>query len=112
MAKKHEAKELRYDVTLMQPDGVTAIGSPIGASIEDLSGRRLEQAQLIAAETSHMILLRYPDALPLPPQGYIQVADPGTGLTALYIVDYTTDPRVPRPRAWTEVYCHVERAGN
>jgi hypothetical protein len=107
--RQHSASELRYWATLLAPDGTTVLTLEVGAGIEDLSGRRLEQAQLISSETSHMVLLRYLDAQPLPPQGYVQVTDPGNGAVTLYVVDYLEDPRKPRPRVWTEVFCHVER---
>lgn len=107
--RQHTAKELRYTVDVLDVDGTTVLTPGIGAGITDLSGRRLEQAQLIAAETSHVILLRYADAGQLPNQGYVRVTDPFTGTATLYIVDYTQDPREPRPRVWVEVYCHVGR---
>ena len=110
--KQHAAKELRYSADILDTDGIAVLTPQVGAGIEDLSGRRLEQAQLEAAETTHMILLRYTDAAALPPQGYIQMQDPGTGATTLYVVDYIQDPRVPRPRVWTEVYCHVVRTNS
>lgn len=110
--RQHTASELRYTADLLLPDGATVVVSQVGAGIEDLSGRRLEQAQLISAETSHMILARYADAQALPAQGFIRVTDPGSGVVTLYVVDYAQDPRKPRPRVWTEVYCHAERAGN
>ena len=110
--RMHQASEIRYGVNILGTDGVTVLAADVGAGIEDLSGRRLEQAQLISSETSHMILLWYLDALKLPNQGHIQVIDPGTGETTLYLVDYVEDPRKPRPRVWTEVYCHVERGNS
>ncbi len=110
--RQHAAKEMRYWANILDTDGATVLVSQVGAAIEDLSGRRLEQAQLMSAETTHMILLRYADGLPLPNQGYVQVTDPGSGATTLYIVDYLLDPRAPRPRVWTEVYCHVERTNS
>lgn len=110
--KQHAAKDLRYVADLMDVDGSTVLTPGIGAGIEDLSGRRLEQAQLMSAETSHMVLLRYADAQALPNQGYVQVTDPNTGIATLYVVDYTQDPRNPRPRVWVEVYCHVERTSD
>lgn len=110
--RQHTASELRYTADILQPDGTTLIVSGVGAAIDDLAGRALEQAQLIAAETTHRLVLRYADAVALPARGYLQVTDPGSGAVTLYIVDYQLDPRKPRPRVWVEVYCHVERAGN
>lgn len=107
--RQHTASELKYSVDLLDTDAVTVLMSQAGAGVEDLSGRRLEQAQLMAAETSHMLLLRYLDGSALPAQGYVRVTDPGSGLVTLYIVDYILDPRQPRPRVWLEVYCHVMR---
>lgn len=108
--KQHTASELRYTADLLDTDGTTVIVSQVGVGISDLAGRRLEQAQLMAAETTHMLLMRWVEAQPLPPQGYIRVTDPGSGLVTLYIVDAPPlDPRVPRPRVWVEIYCHVTR---
>lgn len=101
--KQHTAGELKYWGSILAADGATVLAANIGMGVTDLSGRRLEQAQLIASETSHMILLRNGDATALTPAGYIQV----DGIT--YVVDYTQDPRTPRPDMWVEVYCHVER---
>lgn len=106
--KQHAASELRYTVELLGPDAQTVLASA-GAGIEDLSGRRLEQAQLQASETTHMILLRYADGLSLPIQGYVRVTDPGSGVVTLYAVDYAIDTRQPRPRVWIEFYCHATR---
>lgn len=101
--KTHTAGELLYTAQILGPDGSTVLASGIRAGIEDLSGRRLEQAQLIAAETSHMILFRAGDATTLTPASYVSCDG------ALYVVDYTKDPRKPRAHMWLEVYCHVER---
>jgi hypothetical protein len=110
--KQHSAKELRYDAALLAPNASTVLTASVGASVEDLTGRSLEQAQLISAETSHRIVLRYADALALPARGYVRVTDPGSSVVTLYVVDYLSDPRTPRPRVWVEVYCHAERAGH
>ncbi|HZP06772.1 MAG TPA: hypothetical protein VFB43_17870 [Terracidiphilus sp.] len=107
--KQHAAKEMRYTADVLDTDAITVLTPSAGVAIEDLSGRRLEQAQLEAAETTHMIVLRYADAVNLPKQGYLQVTDPGSGTITLYCVDYAKDPRIPRPRVWVEVYCHVVR---
>lgn len=66
-------------------------------------GRRLEQAQLISSETSHLIVMHAGDARTVTTSGYLLVD--GT----LYVVDYLQDPRAPRPKMWTEIYAHVER---
>lgn len=102
--RAHSTNELRDVVNLLAPDGVTVLASNIRAGIEDLTGRRLEQAQLVAAETSHMIIVRTGDAAAINAQGYVQ-----DGVGTLYIIDYIRDPRQPRARMWTEIYCHVER---
>lgn len=110
--KQHTASELRYTAALVDPDSTTVLVSGVGAGITDLSGHRLAQAQLENSETTHMVLLRYTDAQPLPQQGYISVVDPGNGAVTLYIVDYLSDPRMPRPRVWVEAYCHVMRTNS
>lgn len=110
--RQHAALDMQYWVSLLGPDATTVISAQVGAGIEDLTGLRLQQAQLVSSETSHMILLRYLDAQPLPPQGHVLVTDPGNGETTLYLVDYVKDPRKPMPRMWAEVYCHVERTNS
>lgn len=103
---RHTAKELLYWASILASDGATVITAAVGAGVEDLAGRRLEQAQLESAETSHMIVMHAADAAQLPAQGYVLCDG------VLYVVDYTRDPRDPRPHVWTEVYCHVEKGGN
>jgi hypothetical protein len=103
--RRHSANELIYTANILGPDGTTAVASGVPCGVEDLAGRRLEQAQLIASETSHMILMRTPDTAALTDSSYI--ACDGN----VYVVDYRQDPRSPRPKMWTEVYCHLERAG-
>jgi hypothetical protein len=100
---RHNANQLRDYANVLASDGATVLTTGIACGVSDLSGRRLEQAQLISAETSHMILLRTADASALTVSSYIQCE----GL--LYIVDYLQDPREPRAGMWTEVYCHIER---
>lgn len=97
----HSANELLYTADILGPDLAPRVQG-IRMGVTDLSGKRLEQAQLIAAETSHMILARAADITALDNSCYIVVS----GTT--YVVDYTTDPRKPRPGVWTEIYCHVE----
>ena len=99
----HSANEMRYQAAILDTDGATVLVYDVGCNVEDLSGRRLEQAQLSAPETSHMILMRAGDAGLLTDDGYI-LCDGTT-----YVVDYQKDPRVPRPGMWVEVFCHVER---
>jgi hypothetical protein len=103
--RAHTANDLRDIGNLVAADGSTAIATGVACGVSDLNGRRLEQAQLIASETSHMILFRAADVAALPDSGYVQV----DGL--LYVVDYRQDPRRPRAGMWTEIFCHVERAG-
>jgi hypothetical protein len=103
--REHTANELIYSADILGPDCVTVLTSGIACAVEDLAGRRLEQAQLISAETSHMILMRTPDAGTLTDAGYISCDG------SIYVVDYRQDRRTPRPKMWTEIYCHVLRAG-
>lgn len=102
----HSANELLYQANILAADGVTVLATGIAAGVIDLAGRRLEQAQLIAAETSHMILMRAGDTTALLDSSYISCDG------VLYIVDYTQDPRTPRPNMWLEIYVHVERTNS
>lgn len=98
----HSANELNHTADILRADLTGIVQSGIRVELVDLTGRRLEQAQLVASETSHMFVMRFQDAEGMDKSCYI-VCD---GIT--YIVDYFTDPRVPRHRMWLEVYCHVE----
>ena len=104
--KTHTANELRDYANILAPDGVTVLASGLNCGIEDLSGRRLEQAQLSAPQTSHMVLFRAGDASTLSSDGYLQVNG------QLFLVDYPKDPRQPRTGMWLEVYCHMERTAS
>jgi hypothetical protein len=107
--RTHVAGELHDVADILAPDGTTILASGVRCAVTDLSGKRLEQAQLMASETSHLIVFRGPDAEVLGASGYLAcyiVVDEST-----YIVDYTLDPRRPRPGMWSEVYCHIETLG-
>ena len=102
----HSANELIDVAQVLGPDAATVVAEDIPCGVTDLAGRRLEQAQLIAAETTHMVLMRANDGSVVTDSSYLDI----DGLT--YFVDYRQDPRKPRPKMWTEIYCHVERQGN
>lgn len=103
--RSHTSNELIYRAAILDTTATTVITTAF-CGIEDLSGKRLEQAQIIAAETTHRITMRANDARQLTNFGHITVEG------VLYIVDYLADPRKPRPNMWLEVFCHVERSGN
>jgi hypothetical protein len=103
----HTASELKFSADILGPDS-SLRSSGIRVGLSDLTGRRLEQAQLIASETSHELLFHTGDTRTLDQSCYVVVA----GTT--YIVDYLIDPfpsRAQRPGMWVEVYCHVENGG-
>lgn len=99
----HTANELTQIADVLGPDGIVRTSIRVG--VTDLTGRRLEQAQLVASETSHMIVCRAADSLLLDSSCYVTV----DGIT--YVVDAITDPKVPRPGVWREVYAHVSNGG-
>jgi hypothetical protein len=100
--RAHTTNELKFRADILGPDGSTVLASNVYAGIEDLTGVRREQAQLVNAESSHMILFRVLDASTLTKAGYVRI----DGL--LYIVDWFGYPNEPRPDVWLEVYCHLE----
>lgn len=100
--KVHSANELNNTASIMGPD-MSPRSQNVRVGITDLSGRRLEQAQLVSSETTHLIVMRASTGAVLDRNCYIVDAEGTT-----YIVDYTLDPRVPREDMWLEVYCHVE----
>ena len=106
---RHTANELIYQATILGPDAVTVLGAG-ACGVRDLSGRILEQAQLIASTTTHLIVMRALDAITVTDASYITCD--GTLEGVLFIVDHAPlDPRIPRPGMWAEIYCHVERTG-
>jgi hypothetical protein len=109
--RSHTADELKYTAQILDSDGTTVLGTA-RCGVEDLSGRRLEQAQLVSSETSHTLTMRYADAFAyVKDSGYISV-EMDLGVNILYVVDSRPlDPRQPRPKMWLEISCHVERAG-
>ena len=102
----HSANELLYRAYILAADGKTIVTSGIPCGVSDVTGRRDEQAQLSASVTQHTIVMRYADAASLTASSYVLCDD------VLYVVDFTEDPRKPRPKMWLDVFCHVERSGN
>lgn len=102
-SKGHIADELRYPAQLLAADGSTVLLSGFKVGVNDLSGARREQAQLTDSETTHMILARRNAVA-----GLLSTASYVQADGVLYIVDYFSDPRVPRPNMWVEIYGHVE----
>lgn len=100
----HSANQLRFIADILGPDS-TLRASGIRVGQEMLSGKRLEQAQLIASETSHMLLFRANDAVTLDESCYVVI----DGVT--YIVDYKNAVNDPRPGMWLEVFAHIENGG-
>lgn len=103
--KAHTANELRDLANILAPDGSTVLASNVHCGIKDVSGRRVDQAQLSAPQRSFMVLFRAGDSTLLTDDGYLQVNGDGY----LYSVDYQNDPGEPRRGTWMEVYCHTER---
>lgn len=102
----HSANELDHIADILGPD-LVARASGIRVGYRTLSGKRLEQAQLIASETSHMLVFHYPDVASILDNSCYVVIE---GIT--YIVDYDPiDPQIPRHNMWLEVYCHVSNKG-
>ena len=103
--KTHSAKELKYTAQVLGSDSVTVLVAKVAVGVEFLSGRRLEHAQLISAETSHMVVLRELDAKAVTDSSYFNIGG------VMYEVDYLPPSISTRPGNWQEVYCHVVRGG-
>jgi hypothetical protein len=102
--RTHSASQLRFIGDILGPDS-TPRATGVRCGVDNLAGRRLEQAQLTNSEVSGMILFRAGDATLLDRSCYVVV----DGVT--HVVDYILDPNDPRPGMWLEVYCHVEGNG-
>jgi hypothetical protein len=102
--RTHTASELRFIGDILGPDSVVR-AQKVRCGVDNLSGRRLEQAQLTNSEVSAMIVFRKGDAALLDKSCYVVV----DGVT--HVVDYLMDSNEPRPGMWLEVYCHIEGDG-
>jgi hypothetical protein len=100
--RAHSTNELIDRCNILDSDGTTVLLSNVPCGINDVTGRRDDQQQLMTAVTQHLVVLRYSDAVHVKPSGYLQ----SDGV--LYIVDYPKmNINVPRPKTWAEIYCHV-----
>lgn len=100
----HSPSELFYRADILGPDMVPRHQDRY-TGIQDLTGRQLEQAQLVSSETTHCVVFQAPDVPLLDESCFIQIEE------VLYVVDYKLDPRDPRPGMWLEVFCHVAQGG-
>jgi SPP1 family predicted phage head-tail adaptor len=75
----------------------------VAANVEDPSGRRLELAQLVSAETTHRFTVLY-DAR-IKSDGH--VACDGQ----IFVIDYLRDPGEPFRKFYLELYAHRNREG-
>lgn len=98
----HSANELRSTGQILAADGTT-VKATVRVGVTDLSGRLLEQAQLINSQIANVIVARYADVAGILDASCYIVSEGKT-----YIVDYMLDPRKPRAYTWLEIFCHVE----
>jgi SPP1 family predicted phage head-tail adaptor len=93
---------LRYKMDYLDASQ-TPVLSGIAANAEDLSGRKLELAQLISAETTHRFTVRY-DAQ-ITSDGHISFDG------SVFAIDYLRDPGEPFRKFYLEIYAHKVRDG-
>lgn len=107
----HSSNELNTvaDILDIDADGdtQTVLASSIPCGVQSVGGDRKNDAQFSMPQTTHMVLMRYPDSEEAKESGYIQCEG------VLYVVDYIFDAytvgRAQRPRVWNEIYCHATR---
>ena len=95
---KHTTTDLKHRVDILAGDGTTPLVTGAWAGIQDLTGKRLEQAQAVSSEVTTQITMR---ANPLLVSSCFIQTD-----SVLYVVDYLLDPGEPRNGYWIEAYCH------
>jgi len=97
---------MRYRVDILAGDASTVLDETVPAGVEDLTtmgNKRLEMARAISNVTTHIFTIRYtPD---LVSSCYFVFN------SALYAVDYITDPGTPFRQAFLEVYAHQVQDG-
>lgn len=99
----HSTNELQYYGQVLDSDGSTVLSGNVPCGVSDLTGHVREQIQLSSPETTHRVVMYGADGAGVKESGFLNID--GT----LYVIDYKTDPRIPRPGMWTEIYCHVQR---
>jgi hypothetical protein len=107
--RTHTASELQYTAQVLAKDATTVFIDAIRCSVADLSGSRLEKQPGITSETTHLIVVRYPDGSGITGDMYFVVEG------ILYILDNRPldafPERAQRPKQWLEINAHVERSG-
>jgi len=105
--KTPRINKLRYLVDVLAGDAQTVILASVPAGMEDLTtfgNKRMEQAQAVTDVTTHVFTLRYTDSVDS--SCYLLVNS-----SALYAVDYITDPGEPFRGMFLEVYAHEIQDG-
>jgi len=95
--------KMQYRVDVIAADGITVLYSGVPSGVEDLSGKRLEQAQLINNETTHLVSMVFRPNVS--ESCYILYGG------RLFAVDYLLDPGVPLRGMFLQVYAHKVGGG-
>jgi hypothetical protein len=107
--RTHTASELRYTGQVLAKDATTVVIAAIRCSVADISGSRLEKAQLVSSETTHAIVVRYQDGKNITGDMFFLVEG------ILYVLDNRPldayPDRAQQPNMWLELNAHVERSG-
>jgi hypothetical protein len=100
---------LQFNAQVLDKDATTVVISAIRCSVSDLSGSRLEKQPGISSETTHVIVVRYPDGATITGNMYFLIEG------ILYVIDNRPldayPERAQRPKQWLEINAHVERSG-
>jgi hypothetical protein len=107
--RTHTASELQFNAQVLDKDATTVVIASIRCSVSDLTGSRLEKQPGISSETTHVIVVRYPDGSAITGNMYFLIEG------ILYVIDNRPldayPDRAQRPKQWLEINAHVERSG-
>jgi hypothetical protein len=107
--RTHTASELQFTGQVLAKDAATVVIAAIRCAVSDLSGSRLEKQPGVSSETTHLIVVRYPDGSAITGDMYFVVEG------VLYVLDNRPldafPERAQRPKQWLEINAHVERSG-
>jgi hypothetical protein len=107
--RTHTASELQFNGQVLAKDATTVVIEAIRCGLSDLSGSRLEKQPGISSETTHVIVVRFPDGSAITADMYVTIDG------VLYVIDNRPldayPDRAQRPKQWLEINAHVERSG-
>jgi SPP1 family predicted phage head-tail adaptor len=104
--RTHTANELKNTGQVLAADATTVVIAAIRCGLANKSTSRKDEDQAQASETTHQIVVRYPDGASITSAMYFRISG------VLYAIDARpVDALEPQPETWLEIDCHAVREG-